>query len=371
LARGFYWQPILREFCAVFPESIVFTGLWPGFIPGYQDSFSVRICGKTTFLKIKKNKNRYDRVFALPPFSIVIHLLKFKPDVIFTSAFSIWSLISIFFKIFQKTKVLIIYEGSSPTIDMEDSVSRIVFRKLIVRFANGLITNTFAGKKYLIKCLHAEEKKVFSEPFEVPEKLALTKENPNFIFSCPKLKSPIFLYVGQVSRRKGVFLLIEACLKLKENGYDRYSLIIAGDGPDKKELENVIQKENITKNVIFAGWVNYNQLGYYYTKCDVFVLPTLEDTWGMVVLEAMLFGKPIMCSVFAGVKEVVKEGLNGYTFDPFDTGRLAKLMEKFIKNRSLTERMGYRSEEIISPYTPKTAAIHLESVLKKVCSNII
>jgi glycosyltransferase involved in cell wall biosynthesis len=250
---------------------------------------------------------------------------------------------------------------------MKDSFSRLIFRKIMARFSNGLITNTFEGKKYLIQHIHAKDEKVFAEPFEVPEKIIMTKENPTFSFSCADLKSPNFLYVGQVCRRKGVSLLIEACIKLKENGYDNFSLVIVGDGPEKKELEYITQKKSVNKNIIFAGWIRYTQLGFYYKNCDVCVFPTLEDTWGMVVLEAMLFSKPILCSVYAGVKEVIREGFNGYLFNPLDIEKLAKLMMMFLNNHCLIERMGNRSEQIISSYTPKTAANHLESVVKNVC----
>jgi glycosyltransferase involved in cell wall biosynthesis len=352
----------------IFPKSLVFTGKWPGFVPGFQNSFRIRIVGKTRFFKIKISKNRYERMIIIPPLSIIRTLKKFGPDVIFTSGFNLWSIISIFCKIFRTWKVVIVYDGSSPSVDMKDSSFRLILRKLIVRFSNALITNTFEGRKYLLQYLQAKDWKVFVKPYEVPESKFLDIENPPFLFSLSNLKHPIFLYVGRVRKRKGIFLLFEACINLKKKGYEEYSLIVVGDGPERRELEYVAKKKCIDKNINFTGWVNYTQLGYYYKNSDVFVIPSFEDVWGMVVLEAMDFGLPVLCSKGVGAKEMIINGSNGYIFDPLNPKELTNLMIQFIVNPLDIKKMGKKSKKIISLYTPKLAAKNLEKIVEFVIS---
>jgi len=81
-----------------------------------------------------------------------------------------------------------------------------------------------------------------------------------------------------------------------------------------------------------------------------------------VVLEAMAFGKPILCSKYAGAKEMIADRENGYIFDPREPHELAELMARFVSDPGLAERLGAKSKQIITPYTPRQAASVLASV---------
>ena len=105
-------------------------------------------------------------------------------------------------------------------------------------------------------------------------------------------------------------------------------------------------------------------MGSYFNNVDVFVFPTLEDIWGMVVLEAMLFGKPVLCSKFAGAKEMVVHSENGFIFDPHEPQELADYMQKFIREPELIEKMSNRSLQIIEPHNPQNIAKNLKQVVE-------
>ena len=115
--------------------------------------------------------------------------------------------------------------------------------------------------------------------------------------------------------------------------------------------------------VHLTGQMRYEDLGALFLASDVFVLPTLEDVWGMVVLEAMACGKPILCSQYAGAKELVEHGVNGYVFDPRSPGELADCMARFVQRPELIAEFGQKSKEIIAPYTPACAAKVLKSLV--------
>jgi len=85
----------------------------------------------------------------------------------------------------------------------------------------------------------------------------------------------------------------------------------------------------------------------------------------MVVLEAMLFGKPILCSSEAGVKEIIKEGINGFVFAPKDLIDLKNKIEFFINKKKMIEKMGKASKEIMKELTPEIAVKKLSTVIQE------
>jgi glycosyltransferase involved in cell wall biosynthesis len=115
-----------------------------------------------------------------------------------------------------------------------------------------------------------------------------------------------------------------------------------------------------------TGWVEYGRLGAYFQQADVFVFPTFEDVWGMVALEAMVFGKPVLCSKWAGAAEVIVEGENGYIFDPYEPEGLAIAMRRFLDHPELIESMGKQSQQLISQNNPSSAAQFFVEVISYV-----
>ena len=365
MARGNYWQPLFREFSQHYPQTKVYTGLWSGFTAGCEDTFDIKVVGEVGFIETQASGKSYRQGYMKLSLGIVKELLDFKPDVIFTNSFSLWTLLAILFKPIGGWRVIIAYEGSSPTVDYFNSPVRLLFRRKMVKAADAFITNSQRGKAYLINHLQAKPDKIFAQPYEVAEAktlLARTKTTDNLTIKYPH---PIFLFVGQVIPRKGLEDLLKACALLQQQQLD-YTLLIIGDGDQRPELEQWASDQGLNEAVHWLGWVNYNQLGSYFRDADVFVLPTLEDTWGMVVLEAMLFGKAILCSTGAGSSELIQTGENGYTFDPNQTEELANLMTKFIQNPHLSQQMGEKSKSIIAPHTPEAAAKALTQVVEKV-----
>lgn len=353
---GNYWHPVLSEFTKVFKKTTVYTGYWSGFTTGFEDAFTVEEVGKTRCIKMAPSGAGYSRHFLYASPSIVGHLLQLKPQVIFTNGFSLWTFLALLFKPWGRWRLIVAWEGSSPTVDYCDSRLRIMSRRMIVRFADALITNNHRGKAYLTKILRAKESHVFARPYEVPDLKALSGQQEDSEASDLGLRRPVFLYVGQVIQRKGLHLLLEACVILQKQEYRNYTVLILGDGTQRDELENFSQNHGLKDCVKWVGWLDYEYLSYYFQSADVFVLPTLEDTWGMVVLEAMAFGKPVLCSKWAGAAEMVVEGENGYVFDPHDPAKLAETMRRFIDNPDLIVSMGHKSQQLITPHTPEAAA---------------
>jgi glycosyltransferase involved in cell wall biosynthesis len=361
LSGGNYWHPVFCEFSKIFKQTIVYTGYWAGFSTGFADTFQVQVVGQTSFVSTTESEGGYSRGFMKVSPSIIKYLSKFKPDVIFANAFSLWTILAVLFKPLLGWKLIIAYEGSSPNVDYRDSAIRTWLRRAIAKTADAFITNNQAGKKYLIQVLQAQENLVFHRPYEVPDAQALLQlgKDPQ-INDQTQSQRPIFLFIGQLVQRKGLEYLLQACVILESSGYTNYTLRVLGQGELRAELEAFSREHSL--KVEWIGWIDYGSVGCYFQNADVFVLPSLEDTWGMVVLEAMVFGKPILCSQLVGAREMVVDHVNGFLFDPQEPEALAQLMRQFIDNPDLIPTMGKESQRLIAEHTPQTAAQFLAEV---------
>lgn len=366
----FYWQPSLCELTKLFSDTKVFAGLFPGFAKGFKDALDVEIVGQRKVVTVTQSATSYGDNFTYLSPKIVPRLLQFGPQVIFSSSFGIWTLLAILFKPLGGWKVVIAYEGCSPGVDYRNSPVRLSLRRAMVWAADACISNSQAGRQYLVDVLGAPPELAFVQPYEVPDERSLGAVNtelkqvsPNHNLTFTDLAHPTFLFVGGVVPRKGVKCLLEACKQLKATGHSKFNVLVVGDGSQFAELQAFTRQHQLDDCVIWVGRVNYDDIGTYFHHADVFVLPTLEDTWGMVVLEAMLMGKAILCSTGAGASELVQEGKNGYCFAPEQPQELAAAMELLLTNPDQIAAMGQRSQAIMQQYTPQAAAEAMAKVI--------
>ena len=167
-------------------------------------------------------------------------------------------------------------------------------------------------------------------------------------------ESKVILSVGQFIHRKGYDILLKAAAALpKDLGF-----YIVGDEPTAEYLQ--LQKDLNLTNIHFIGFQNKESLIKWYKASDIFVLPTREDIWGLVINEAMAQGLPIITTdkCIAGL-ELVREGENGYIVPAEDIQSLVGAITKIFTQN--LQSMGQKSLEIIKPYTIENMAhIHKE-----------
>ena len=153
--------------------------------------------------------------------------------------------------------------------------------------------------------------KLFKIPKEkikiIPEGVDLEKFNKNVDASDINEKlgnERKILFVGNLHPNKGVHFLIKSFALVKSRIND-VKLVIVGDGPLKHYLINLTKRLNIEKDVIFAGFVNDEDLPKYYASCDIFASASVLEGFGLIFLEAMALGKPIVAFNLASIPEVV------------------------------------------------------------------
>jgi glycosyltransferase involved in cell wall biosynthesis len=365
---GAYIQPLLSEFTKLFPQTRIFTGNWPGFLPGFENSFTVEQVGETKVIAIPWYGKSYGPSFTYLSPSVVGHLIKYKPDVVFVTGFTMWTILALLGKPWHGGKVIVLYDGSSPSIDSRGSILRLSIRRIMGKFIDAFMTNTKAGETYLTEVIRAKQNTVFFRPYLVSDPKIVSSHFEDKL-SDTQLQHPIFLFVGSLIQRKGLSELLQACSLLQGKGYDNYTLLVVGKGLQKSELQNYVKTHNLEERVKWIDHVEYKEIGAYFQLADVFVFPTLEDVWGMVAVEAMMFGKPILCSKWAGAAEMVIDKENGYIFDPHEPEKLAELMKEFLKNPALIKQMGEKSQQIMSENTPEIVSKFIAEIIGSILSD--
>ena len=119
---------------------------------------------------------------------------------------------------------------------------------------------------------------------------------------------------------------------------------------------------SLEKDVIFTGFVDKQTIGKIYSLSDIVAIPSLNEPFGIVVLEAMLFRKPIVGSNSGGIPEILQNNVNGQLIDPKDAFKFADALEKYLKNQDLSEKIGrLNREKVIKEFSwTKTAERTIE-----------
>lgn len=143
----------------------------------------------------------------------------------------------------------------------------------------------------------------------------------------------------------------------KLRGDDAWHLVILGDGPLLGQLQHEVHALGLAARVHMPGFVQYDELPDYYGLAHVFLLASTVEPWGLVVNEAMAAGLPVLVSKHCGcTPDLIKDGISGFTFDPYDTDGLARLMVQMGSESCDRAGMGRASQTIINRWTPETFA---------------
>ena len=165
------------------------------------------------------------------------------------------------------------------------------------------------------------------------------------------LPENFFLYVGRFISVKNLRVLLRAFQEYR-NRKGSWSLVLVGTGEDEAHLRQAATAQD-TGAVHFAGLKQLSELVKYYAFASCFVLPSISEPWGLVVNEAMASGLPVLVSNRCGcATDLVKDGTNGFLFDPEDVDAIADLMATVSSNRIDLVKMGERSRERVAVFNP-------------------
>lgn len=178
--------------------------------------------------------------------------------------------------------------------------------------------------------------------------------------------SCVLLYCGRLAKGKGIEDLLAAYRRIKAADV---ALVIVGDGVLSGRIRDYIARNNF-RSVFLLGFQNRTEIQSIYAMADAVVLPSLRETWGIVVSEAMCFSLPVIVSeaVGAGV-DLVIDGHNGYKFAEGDVSALAKKLQEFLsRSKEEKQQMGTRSRLLIEKWSQRDLATSLTENLDLIYS---
>ncbi len=179
---------------------------------------------------------------------------------------------------------------------------------------------------------------------------------------------PVVLFVGRLDEEKGIEYLLQAFSKVIAD-IPEAKLVVVGRGPKEMELKSLTRNLGLP-NVFFLGAVENRLMPSIYVGCEVFVLPSLREPFGNVVIEAMAAGKPVIGSYVGGIKDAIIHGVTGFHVPPKSSARMSELLIKLLGDVSLRERMGRNARErAVSVYDEELVIRKIEKVYNDLCAS--
>ncbi len=170
-----------------------------------------------------------------------------------------------------------------------------------------------------------------------------SKDSPRSVSEASEAGNPAILFVGRLVERKGVQHLLEAMALLRDRpGH----LHVVGHGPLRPQLEGMAEDLGVSDRVTFHGFVPARELRRRFVSCDVFVLPAVRDAkgdvegLGVVLVEALSFGRPVVASRSGGIVDIIRHEETGLLVPPGEPAALAEAIGRLLEDPALAGRLG-------------------------------
>lgn len=312
--------------------------------------YDLRENGIINYLKLYKTIKKYDVIIIGGYYKIVYVFL------------------SLFSKLLGKPCILLFDGISTDRLNIKEKKLKFILKKFIVNNSDYIFGNGEISKRYFRGKFKYPEDRIYNQYLSVDinliKELSLIKnikkielkKNMNI-----EVDKKVIIYSGRLVEIKNVDLIVEA---LNRNPYkDSVHFLIVGGG----ELENNI-KEKCLKygiSVTITGFLSKQEEVFdYYNTGDLFILPSKIEPWGLVVQEAMAAGLPILVSKTSGcVLDFVKEGINGFSFDPNSSLDLNEKITKMFLDDSMLDNMSKESVMIAENWTFQKSNKELNKII--------
>jgi glycosyltransferase involved in cell wall biosynthesis len=301
-------------------------------------------------------KWRHPRSFTerhqiLIPYDTVFQLKKFRPDIIIAHEMGARTLQAAAYRaIFPDTR-LVLWATLSEETEHGRGFLRPIIRKALLRVADSVMVNGASGNRY-IERFGTDPKKVFRVP-----------QTTNI---APFLATPLqrdedavrrLIYSGRLVELKGLVPFVEQLSAwAKTRPRKKAELWLAGSGPLSSALGQFQPPANM--QIKLLGHVSYDRLPEVYGQGGILAFPTLADEWGLVVVEAMASGIPVLGSVYSqAVQDLVTDGLTGWTFRPDHPAEAQAVLRRvFDEPVPRLRQMGAAARDAVSGMTPSSMA---------------
>jgi len=297
-----------------------------------------------------KSKNKLEKFFKYVKFflEVITKVRRSDYDLIYVH-YILHSLIPL---LFVKIKKPLVLHAHGSDVFVNNKIGAIIqkFNSSLIKKSSLIIVPSLYFKEVIKKKFNIKESKIFISPSggidtKVFKPMNLEKNN---IFTIG--------YVSRIDKGKGWDIFLRAVKVLKDKNLN-FKVIMIGDGEEKSKLIKLIKNLKLEKYVEYLGAKPHKELPFYFNKMDLFVFPTvLKESLGLVGLEAMACGVPIVGSNIGGLPSYIKDGINGKLFEAGNVNELAKNIEYFINLDKINFEI-YKKEAL------KTAKLYEKSIV--------
>jgi glycosyltransferase involved in cell wall biosynthesis len=172
--------------------------------------------------------------------------------------------------------------------------------------------------------------------------------------------APLFLYAGRLAMEKNLSFLLHAFARIYRQD-PRAVLVLAGDGPTREDLEELARESGLSDAVRFAGFLDHPCLIDLYKAANLFIFSSKSETQGLVLVESMAAGTPVVAIGELGVLDIVRDGVNGF-FAPEDEEEFARIALDLVNDEALYARLKAGSLETAEDLSTHHSTLRLLEV---------
>lgn len=269
----------------------------------------------------------------------------------------------------SKPKLVITYHmdplGKGMVAKIMDFYAGIIMPSILSSADSITVSSYDYAENSQIKRLFMERREKFKElPFGISDHFIPQEKDEDLLKKYTlNLKFGIVLFVGGLDSAhffKGVDGLIRAFSMLKQKDA---VLMIVGDGDLRPNYEKLARELGMHSRVLFVGGCGEEDIVKYYNLADIVVLPSMAESFGMVLIEAMACGKPVIASDLPGVRTVVDEGVTGFLVPPGHIDLLTSRLQFMLDREDLCIEYGRRGrQKVLEQYTWDKVGRKLEAI---------
>lgn len=159
------------------------------------------------------------------------------------------------------------------------------------------------------------------------------------------------LFLGVLLKRKGIYELIDGIKILRDdNSIENKNIkfILAGSGPEEKEIKSLIKNYKLESFVEMVGWINDNEKEEFISSSQIFILPSYNEGLPMAILEAMSYGVPVISTDVGSISEVVINDYTGVLIKKSDSKLISEAIKELIKDKKIWEKYSHSCKKIIN-----------------------
>jgi glycosyltransferase involved in cell wall biosynthesis len=244
----------------------------------------------------------------------------------------------------------------------------ILSHRMVRKFAQkctGIIAPTKTAKEYLENIGVSRAKAVLPTGVDFDE---YNKTTPEQIREISETYAPVhevlLCSASRLAVEKNIDFLVRGLALVKERTSVKFVCMMLGDGPEKESIQTLIDEYGLAEQIVLVGQVSPQRMAAHFQAADLFVFSSLSETQGMVLLEAMAGGCPVVCIRSSGTDDVVRDGYNGYKTGD-DLSAWADKVVLLLENQALLQEMGTNAESFAQSFSEEKMAERVEAFYKK------